>query len=419
MIKIINSIKQEKGAALLLSIISILSVSLIIGLGLSSLSFNSLISAQNKIKSIESYYAAEAGIEDSLLRLKNGMQFSSPNSLVVEDGSAVVEASDLIGGSQTITSQGNVDNRIRKLAVTYSITSDEVNFFYGAQVGEGGIVMGNNSKIEGNVFSNGSISGGGEITNIVTVANNGNKIEDITVGEDAYVYSCSNANIEGTLYSVSGGTIENCDYDDIEILDNEIEPKDMPISEEQINEWKDDSILGGTISGDYTITESESLGPIKITGDLSIGISAALNITGIIYVQGNVTINNNAIIQLDSNFGSLSGMIISDGKIKINNNVNVQGSGEQGSFLMMLSTNSSTDLNDPAIDLYNNAEGAIFYASNGVIYLHNNMNIREATAYKLAMDNGAIISYDVGLENINFSSGPGGSWQIENWEEIE
>ncbi|NQV00910.1 MAG: hypothetical protein HQ537_02225 [Parcubacteria group bacterium] len=419
MIKIINSIKQEKGAALLLSIISILSVSLIIGLGLSSLSFNSLISAQNKIKSIESYYAAEAGIEDSLLRLKNGMQFSSPNSLTVEDGSAVVEASDLIGGSQTITSQGNVDNRIRKLAVTYSITSDEVNFFYGAQVGEGGIVMGNNSKIEGNVFSNGSISGGGEITNIVTVANNGNKIEDITVGEDAYVYSCSNANIEGTLYSVSGGTIENCDYDDIEILDNEIEPKDMPISEEQINEWKDDSILGGTISGDYTITESESLGPIKITGDLSIGISAALNITGIIYVQGNVTINNNAIIQLDSNFGSLSGMIISDGKIKINNNVNVQGSGEQGSFLMMLSTNSSTDLNDPAIDLYNNAEGAIFYASNGVIYLHNNMNIREATAYKLAMDNGAIISYDVGLENINFSSGPGGSWQIENWEEIE
>ncbi len=418
MIKIIKK-NQEKGAALLLGLIIILTSSLFIGAGLSFLTLNSIANAQSKVKSIKSYYISEAGIEDALLRLKNGMQIPSSIILTSDDSSATIEISDSIGGSRTITSQGNSDNRIRKLAVTYSITSDKVDFFYGAQVGEGGVLMGNNSKIEGNVFSNGSISGNGEITDTVTVASNGNTIEDISVGGNAYAYSCNNADIEGTLYSVSGGTIQNCDYDNIEILDNEIEPEEMPISEEQINEWKDEATAGGTISGDYTISGSESLGPIKITGNLNISISALLNITGLVYVQGDIILDNKAKLQLDSSFDLLSGIIISDGKIKIKNNASTQGSGKQGSFLMLLSTNNSIDLNNPAIDLYNNAEGAIFYASHGVIYLHNNMNIREATGYKLAMDNNAIISYDIGLENVNFSSGPGGGWSVSNWRETE
>jgi len=418
MIKTIKN-NQEKGAALMIGIIIILTSSLFIGSGLSFLTLSSIANTQSKIKSIKSQYISEAGIEDVLLRLKNGMQVSSPVTLTSGDDSATIEISDSIGGSQTITSSGNSDNRIRKLAVTYSITADEVDFFYGAQVGEGGVLMGNNSKIEGNVFSNGNISGGGEITDTVTVATNGNRIEDIEVGGDAYAYSYSNADIEGTLHYVSGGTVENCDYNNIEILDEEIQTEPMPISEEQINEWKNDATIGGIISGDYTINESESLGPIKITGNLNIGDKASLNMTGIVYVQGNITMDNSTKIQLDSEFGSLSGIIISDGKIQINNNANTEGSGEQGSFLMMLSTNSSIDLSDPAIDLYNNAEGAIFYASNGVIYLHNNMNIREATGYKLVLANNAIISYDIGLENINFSSGPGGGWSVSDWREIE
>jgi len=418
MIKNIKN-NQEKGAALMIGIIIILTSSLFIGSGLSFLTLSSIANTQSKIKSIKSQYISEAGIEDVLLRLKNGMQVSSPITLTSGDDSTTIEISDSIGGSQTITSKGNSDNRIRKLAVTYSITTDKVNFFYGAQVGEGGVLMGNNSKIEGNVFSDGNISGGGKITDTVTIATNGNIIEDIEVGGDVYVHSCSNANIGGTLHYVSGGTIENCDYNDIEILDEEIQPEAMPISEEQINKWKDKATLGGTISGDYTINESESLGPIKITGNLNIGDKASLNMTGIVYVQGNITMDNRTKIQLDSEFGSLSGIIISDGKIQINNNANTEGSGEQGSFLMMLSTNSSIDLSNPAIDLYNNAEGAIFYASNGVIYLHNNMNIREATGYKLVLSNNAIISYDIGLENINFSSGPGGGWSVGDWREVE
>ncbi|MBU1292424.1 hypothetical protein KKH07_03075 [Patescibacteria group bacterium] len=419
MIKIKKN-NYEKGAALLLSLTIILTVSVFIGASLTFLTLDSINSAQAKIESTKSYYLAEAGIEDTLLRLKNNMQISSPNTLTIGDDSTTIEITSPIGGSRTITSQGNADNKIKKIAVAYYITSDEVNFHYGAQAGEGGIIMGNNSGVQGNVFSNGSISGLGTITNTATIAGIGNTIEDMNVDGDVYTYSCSNANIDGTLYYVSGGIINNCSYGSIEILSDPIETEDLPISEEEMNDWKAEATAGGTILGDYIISDdNESLGPIKITGNLTININAILTITGTIYVQGDINTNNNSIIQLSDDYESLSGIIISDGKIAISNNVATRGSGQEGSYLMMLSTNNSLDLNDPAIDLNNNAEGAIFYASNGVIYLHNNINVREATGYKLALDNNAIINYDIGLENINFSTGPGGGWSVENWREIE
>jgi hypothetical protein len=425
MIKTIKN-HQEKGAALLLSIILILSVSLTIGLGLSSLALNSLISAQDKIKSIKSYYTAEAGIEDSLLRLKNGLQFSSPNSLAVGNSSTTIEISDPIGGARTITSRGNTDNRIRKLSATYVITTEEVSFFFGAQAGQGGIIMGNNSRIEGNVFSNGSILPGGggtaDITDTATVALNGNKIDSVDVGGDVYVHSCKDSDVTGTLYYVSGGSIENCTYGSlVDMGPEEIESEDLPIPLEQITSWKDEAAAGEPFAGDYTLDggETVSLGPIKITGQMLIDNNSTLNITGTIYVEGNITIKNGATLQLDSSFGSTSGVVISDGKINIRPGVSIQGSGAEGSYLMLLSANNSLDPTSPAIDIDNNAQAGIFYASNGLIVLHNNINVREATAYQLALDNLAVISYEVGLENINFISGPGGSWRVENWQEIE
>jgi len=413
----IKSIKKNQGSALLISLVIILSISVLIGSSLSFLALSSAANANNKVKSIQSYYLAEAGLEDAILRLKNNMQVASPNIITINDQSATIEISDEIGSSRTITSQGNTDERIKKVAATYTITTDQVDFFYGAQAGEGGIIMGNNSQIIGNVFSNGNISGQGEITETAMLANN-SIIEDAEVGGDLYTYSCNNVDIEGTLYYLSGGSINGCNYSSAQEIES-IEPEDLPIPESQINDWKDQAMSGGIIYGDYTVSENESLGPVKITGSLTIAINASLNITGTVYVQGNINTNNNSVIQLDSSYGSLSGVIVADGKIELSNNAIMQGSGNPDSYLMLLSTNSSIDLNNPAIDLKNNVGGAIFYASQGVIYLHNNINIREATGYKLAIDNNAVISYEIGLENVNFSSGPGGGWSVENWHEVE
>ena len=71
------------------------------------------------------------------------------------------------------------------------------------------------------------------------------------------------------------------------------------------------------------------------------------------------------------------------------------------------------------MDIHNNVAGAIFYAHNGLIYLHNNVQASELTAKKLYLDENATIVYEQGLINASFSAGPGGGWKIVSWKEVE
>ena len=67
----------------------------------------------------------------------------------------------------------------------------------------------------------------------------------------------------------------------------------------------------------------------------------------------------------------------------------------------------------------NNASGAIFYAHNGTAHINNNADLKEVTAYKLSLENLATVTYESGLADASFTSGPGGGWLINNWNEIQ
>jgi hypothetical protein len=352
------------------------------------------------------------------------MNFSSPYSFKLGNGTTTVEISDIIGGSRTITSKGNISNTIKKIQVVYAISKQKVSFYYGAQVGAGGLIMGNGSKVLGNVYSNGSVIGGGMIQNSIIVAGNGNRIEGITVGEDATVFTCKNSIINGNLTYVSGGSVQNCQVKgSISIRPNEIPPRDLPISQSQIDKWKGEAANGGVTTTDISISGTKILGPIQIgtssnPKNLTVQNGATLIVKGTIYVTGNITFSNGSTIKLDSSYGSLSGVIISDGVITVENNVIISGSGQPGSYVLILSTKSDTT--NPVINIRNNSAGsAIYYANSGLIYLKNNMVAREVTGYKIQIENNAEIQYESGLEEANFSSGPGGSWEIVSWREIE
>lgn len=429
---------NQKGLAALF--ISILVLFIIFGIIISvaTLIFSEQKILKNIIKSSQSYYAAEAGIEDALLRLKNspGMSALSYN-LNVANASANINISSIIGGSRVITSQGDVSNRVRKIQIVYAVDTDNISFHYGAQAGEGGIGMEANSVIHGNVFSNGTVRGvtgnrSATVENTVIVAKSGNKIINLTIGsglpDEARVHTCDNSTINGDIYYVSGGS-SNCTVNGgtTKVLPNDIEPANMPISNDQITNWKNEAVGGGIESGNYTVYggTTEYLGPKKITGNLIIENNATLVLTGNLWVVGNITINNGAVIRLDANYGSTSGVIIADGIITVENGVILEGSGVEGSYLLLLTTSNSgaNDFNTPpntyAVYVKNNSQGAIFYASNGLIRLRNNINIREATGYRLYLDNNAEITYETGLINSLFSSGPGGSWQVESWRETD
>ncbi len=375
------------------------------------------LASNNIIRSTQAYFMAESGVEDAILRIRNNMQLPSTYILSLGDNlETSVVVTDPISSSRTITSAGEDSDMFRAVTTVHNLSGDEVNFFFGAQVGNGGLTMDNNSEVQGNVFSNSSIIGTGRITGEAIVALNGNKIENMIIDGDAYVHTCVNTDVGGTLHDVSGGRV-GCTASSTEELTEEIQPESLPISASQITQWKDDAEAGGTYFGDYNLTEATAtIGPLKINGNLSLDNDVVLTLTGTVWVTGNITLSNNAIIELDRpEYGFNSGVLLADGVIDLSNNVIVRGSGEDGSYIMLLTTNSA----NPALIVSNNAEAGIFYASNGFIEISNNVELREATAYGLHLNNNAVIQYDVGIANMLFSSGPGSGWGVENWQETE
>lgn len=373
--------------------------------------------ATNVVKSTQSYYTAESGVEDALLRLNNSPQMPPLNYNVSVNGTtANVVIPGIIGSARVITSQGNSGNIIRNIQTVYSVDNQGVSFHYGAQVGNGGLTMNNGSRIQGNVFSNGNISGGsGTIDNNVIVAGNGNSIKDVYVGGNVLSYSCLSSASVANLTYVTGGLHTCMVRGTTSVQSSEIASQPLPISQSQIDAWKSEATDGGVITGSVTISNdaTQSLGPKKITGSLTVGNNATLNMTGTIYVVGDISISNNAKVKLDSSYGPLGGVLISDKIITPSNNSILQGSGQTSSYLLIL----STDISNSAISINNNATGAIFYTSAGGITISNNARVKELTGYKIIMSNNSTIEYDSGLANVLFSDGPSGGWKVTSWEE--
>lgn len=238
------------------------------------------------------------------------------------------------------------------------------------------------------------------------------KIDGVHVYEDAHANTIIDSTIDGDAYyqAISGSTVGGASYPG----SADPGPESLPITDAQIAQWKVEAENGGTISGDVGVLngESRSYGPKKITGGLTVDNNSTLTVTGTLYVQGNVTFSNNATIRLDPGYGANSGMIIADGEVLIENNVTFQGSGTTGSYVLVLTTDPSLDSADPAMTLSNNSDNSIFYASKGMVSISNNAVLKEVTAFKLKLENNASVNYESGLENVSFTSGPGGSWTL-------
>lgn len=224
-----------------------------------------------------------------------------------------------------------------------------------------------------------------------------NTIDDSDITGDAYYQSIDDSTVDGTSYPGSPDPV----------------PTVFPISDNQILDWKNDAAAGDLIEGDVHPDKDETvtLGPAKITGDIILDDGQTLVITGTLYVEGNVDIGNKGKLQLSPSYGSNSGMIISDGWMHFENNGAFSSAGA-GSYLMLLSTAAGGTHHSAAMDLHNNVTGVILFAPNGTVHLHNNVHITQLTAKKIELDNGCILTYDIGLANVNFSSGPTGAWEF-------
>lgn len=431
-----KTINNQKGFAAFYVTILILAVVFGIAVSISFLTLGQQKIAQNIVKSSQVYYTAEAGIEDILLRLQDSdlkLPSTATSTLAVGEGTATIHVSGA-DNSKTITSNGGVANHFRKIEVTAKLSSYKEAFNYAVQVGDKNLKMKNGSRIIGNVYSNSSAvppAAGhrGEITGTIIVALNGNRIENLDIGDDAYAYSCKNCDIEDDLHYVTGGTVERCEYDELEVLSEEIEAKDFPISAKELADWEADAADGGIISGDYVVArgESVSLGPKKIDGNLILEQNAELTITGTIWVTKDITIENNAIMKLDSGYEERSGIVLADnlnnpdlyGKINIGSDVILDGSGTEGSYILLLSTNTGITPDNPAIDVGAGSSNSILYASEGMILLNNTAEVKQLTGQSVYLENNVEVTYESGLADVTFTGGPGAGWQVKTWKEIE
>ncbi len=408
-----HTLRNQKGFVVSTITFFVLIIMLSVSLSMSTVIFYRQRIATNSVKSTQSYYAGESGIEDALLRLNNNPQLS-PITYNLTVGSAItaVNIPATVGGTRTILSTANNTGIIRKIETVYSLNGKGIAFHYGAQVGAGGLIMNNGSNVKGNVFSSGNITGAGVIDNNVIVATNGNKIDGPRVKGNVLAYACLNSIVDGNLIYVTGGTNTCSVAGTTATQGTSIPSQPLPISQVQIDQWKADATAGGTL-GSVTVSDTQSLGPKKITGNLTLSNGATLNMTGTLYVVGDIILNNGSTIKLDTSYGSLSGVVISDGKINLSNNSSALGSSQAGSYMLMLSTNTGND----AININNNGAGGIFYTSAGGIKLNNNAQVKEITGYRIELQNNSTITYESGLANAFFSSGPGGGWKVTSWKE--
>lgn len=154
---------------------------------------------------------------------------------------------------------------------------------------------------------------------------------------------------------------------------------------------------------------------------MTVGGSGIMTVTGTLWITGNLTVNGSGILKLASTYGSSSGVIVVDGRVTIAGSSPVNGSGTSGSYIMITSLSdcpvSSSCSGANAIDISGSAGAVVLVAQNGTINFSGSASAKQATGYAINLSGSTVVTYESGLANMNFTSGPSGSWNVDSWQE--
>jgi len=176
-VKNVQSMNKKRGQAIITATIFFLASSLIILGGVARPLLQDSQNIRQFVESKQSFFLSEGGLEDAVYRIKKGKLIGNEETITVGGNTAVTTITNTAQDEKSIRAVGDVSESLRALEVNLS-TSVGIDFFYGSQAGDGGIIMGENSRVEGvggsvgNVYSNGPIIGsnGATITGDATVA---------------------------------------------------------------------------------------------------------------------------------------------------------------------------------------------------------------------------------------------------------
>ena len=419
------------------------------GIALTSVVESTSIKIQRQYKSLSALAYSEAGVQKGLWKINQTTQDTAwLNQAKTAQGKL---ETDISGGQYRVwikncapvsaycnyvVSTGFTPTEARpdstktvRVKINGVEPSTTLSFQSGAQSFANEINLANNAEIDGSAYSVGPIkmgSGNSEVE--------GNAISYGTTPTTSYI---SGGAVDGNAaaYTITGtdvwyGTKTTGKYPAAQA---------KPIADADLNTtidgWESVALAGGTYNGNKTVSGSTTLGPIWINGNLTISNNAQVKLMGNVWVSGNITISNNALVYLDSSFGNNSAVMIADyktnradytkGLITLGQNVTISGSNKNNtktpSFTLMFSTQTTRTpvstywKTGPAITVSNNVNGGVYYAPFGSYSQNNTAHTRAVVANGIILGNNAVLSYDGNWGNSNISGGPSGVWTITEW----
>lgn len=440
---------MSKKGSILVGIIVILASLMTVGIAVTGSVLSTNLKLQKSHQITLAMNFAEAGLNKAVWELNQGRNYTgetnnSSLSTTKARGSFDVTVNTLSLNSLEVIATGYVPSKTNystKRTIKVRLSDKEVTekkaFFYGIQLGTLGAKLENNSYIEGNVYSGGTLSGknGSYVKGSVIMYNEGTNygtVRDIHVKDPSnlnppYIYNVWAHNIfNSTIYGDASYSCNTASCFSGNTVKGVLKPSSPPstpmtandwaIRDEDIALWKQVSEAGGVLSsfaGSYIDTK-------KVNGDMTVNGGTTTTLGGTVWVTGNLTIKNGATLQVDPQYGANSGLVIVDGQIYLENGAIAKGSGHTSSTLMLLSTKTNNSLSDPVPAIYasNLSRGSIYYAKNGFLYLNNNASAVSYAGKGLFLAQNSYFKFSKGIRNPNFTSGPGGRWEMKDWQVV-
>lgn len=224
----------------------------------------------------------------------------------------------------------------------------------------------------------------------VTVSGNvyANTIDHLTIQGDAFYKIITQSTVSGSSHPDSTDPLA----------------KVLPISEQNISDWKTQAEAVGISSGDITSCQNLSG---KIDGNIILEDGCNIEVTAPVWITGDVVLGNNNNLTLQ---GDVSGVLIIDGKLSLLSSNKF--SGGEGNFLVIVSTNTSKDSEDPAVFFASSGNSAdVVVAEDGLINAGNS-SFKQLTGWGIANLDGMHLNYAAGLASTIFTGSNTSSYSL-------
>lgn len=416
----------------------------------SSLSVSNVLVEETIHTSDQAWYAAWAGIDEMLYRLRSRQNFVPRYQVDLDLGSGATVSATIEGDNnqKTVRSSGYVGGVIKNIEVKVASSSSKASFIYAIQAGTGGVdlegqtVIKGSNNASGNVYSNGAVRGkstssgnsGSRVLGSIWAVDYIGGLDSPTTGgvyiqKDAWVNALSACRVTGNARASAPPS--NCPYSGSFTLSSA--PPAIPLASVDATYWKNLAQAGGTWNGNCIIDGSSldctsgtrQLGSIKIDGNVNVPSGTNLTITGPVWITGDLVIDSNNIFYTAESVGKNSVVLVVSsptnpanlGQIVTSSNVSFLRN-SQGAGLIFISENTSEQCGSgPAIETSSNTATVVFVALSGCVHINSNSVLSGILAKRIYVENNSTIEFDPSMARAIVEPNSGG-WAVLSVKEF-